>query len=187
MYKYPQFHSGAIYFKDGSRSKSRLNYNFYLGEVQFINPAGDTLSLANENKIKYITINADTFYYNKVYFQLLSGNEQVKLVESQRLTGVSKELLGGYGEKLAGSAVTPLISVNNGKIFTKLEIQKMFKLESKFFIGAKPETFVPINKQNLLKYFAHQQHKIKDYLQQNLIDFNKREDAVKVFSFLQTL
>ncbi len=85
-YSYPAFIYGKVYFRDGTAGSSLLNYNLLAGEVQFINPSGDTLSLANEVTIQYITINEDTFYYDNVYLKLIAENKKAKLAKNERLS-----------------------------------------------------------------------------------------------------
>src|SRR3979490_1611624 len=55
-YKYPDFSNAIIYFKNRAATAAPLNYNLLLGEMQFVDNTGDTLSVANEMDIKYITI-----------------------------------------------------------------------------------------------------------------------------------
>src|SRR5690349_5679866 len=64
-FKYPDFRQGYVYFKDGSEGTGKLNYNMLVNEMQFINPAGDTLALDGVEKIQLLTIGADSFYYDK--------------------------------------------------------------------------------------------------------------------------
>jgi len=51
IYKYPEFTVGMVLIKDGTFASAKLNYNGLLGEMQFIDPRGDTLSLADEKNI----------------------------------------------------------------------------------------------------------------------------------------
>jgi hypothetical protein len=103
------------------------------------------------------------------------------------VAAVTEELLGGYGEKLSGSAVTPLITVNNRNIFNKLEKKPTLLLETRFFIAGKTDSFVPISKKTLLKHFSTHQNKISNYLKENYIRFTEKSDLIKLFSFLQTI
>ena len=66
-YRYPQFKNGTVSFFNASPATAKLNYNFQLGEVQFLNLTGDTLSLANEQTIKQIQIGDNIFYYDVAY------------------------------------------------------------------------------------------------------------------------
>src|SRR5690349_12058475 len=62
---YPHFATGFVYFKDGKISRAPLNYNLLVEEIQFISTDMDTLSIADEATIKLITMNNDSFYYDK--------------------------------------------------------------------------------------------------------------------------
>src|SRR5215210_5503561 len=85
IYRYPNFKEGKVYFLDGGLSVGKLNYNFISEAMQFINPTGDTLSLADEATIKYITIENDTFYYDKGYLEGLINSGSVKLAIKQKI------------------------------------------------------------------------------------------------------
>ena len=61
LLQYPSFVDGTVVFRDGRVVKSRLNYNYFNAQIQFLNAKGDTLTLADENTIKYITIGKDSF------------------------------------------------------------------------------------------------------------------------------
>jgi hypothetical protein len=47
IYQFPEFLQGLVIFKDGKSAPGKLNYNRLRAEIQFIDPKGDTLSLAN--------------------------------------------------------------------------------------------------------------------------------------------
>ena len=66
-FQYPSFIQGKVVFKDGREAVAQLNYNWVLGDMQFINANGDTLSLTNEATLKYITLANDSFFYDKQY------------------------------------------------------------------------------------------------------------------------
>ena len=48
IYHYPQFTNGKIFFRDGTTSQARLNYNYLNGEIEFITQEKDTLAIAKE-------------------------------------------------------------------------------------------------------------------------------------------
>src|SRR5262245_21107643 len=81
IFRYPQFVAGSVYFRDGSVANAKLNLNLINGEMQFISPSKDTLTVTNEVTIKYITIRTDTFYFDKVYVELICGKGTVKLAK----------------------------------------------------------------------------------------------------------
>ncbi len=83
IFYYPEFTKGRVYFKDGSTSSAKLNYSLLVDQIQFIDPKGDTLSLANQTTIQVISIDQDSFYYDKGYLRLVVGNKLVKLAEKK--------------------------------------------------------------------------------------------------------
>src|SRR4051812_28027078 len=56
LYQYPQFADAQVALKNGTSGTVRMNYNQLLGDMQFINGKGDTLSLDNENEVTSIVI-----------------------------------------------------------------------------------------------------------------------------------
>ena len=78
---YPQFKHGTVYFKNGSASAAKLNYNSLTDEMVFIDNKGDTLILTNENTVNYITVDKDIFYYEDGYLrQVMSKDDAVLAV-----------------------------------------------------------------------------------------------------------
>src|SRR4051812_47791376 len=63
-FRYPQFVTGYVYFKNGKISRASLNYNLLNGEMEFIAPGNDTLAIDDEVTIRFIEINSDSFYYD---------------------------------------------------------------------------------------------------------------------------
>src|SRR6185295_15738737 len=51
IFQYSDFKQGVVIFRDGTSAPGKLNYNRLVAELQFIDPKGDTLSLANEKNI----------------------------------------------------------------------------------------------------------------------------------------
>src|SRR3954462_8017796 len=84
-FHYDKFTEGSVFFRDGKRSNASLNYNLLTEEMQFVAPTGDTLAVANEATLKYIVIGNDTFFYDKTYVQLISGNATAKLAKKEIL------------------------------------------------------------------------------------------------------
>src|SRR5688572_13378069 len=79
LFQYPAFVDGVVFFKDGRAVKSRLNYNYFNAQIQFIDGKGDTLTLADENTIKYVIIAKDSFCYDGGYIQMIHQAETVTL------------------------------------------------------------------------------------------------------------
>lgn len=61
LYYYPDFTDGKVYFKDGTKSSGKLNFNTLLNEIQFIDANGATVALADEKSIGFVAIKDDLF------------------------------------------------------------------------------------------------------------------------------
>jgi len=72
-YRYPDFSPGMGIMKNGSVIRERFNYNFLLGEMEFIR-SKDTLILANKKDLRLITVGLDTFYYNNGFMELIRSD-----------------------------------------------------------------------------------------------------------------
>src|SRR5205085_8628445 len=78
QFKYPEFRSGQVVFKDGSIAPAKLNYSYLSGEVEFIGPANDTMSISDDKTplIKDISIDSSLFCFNKDYFEVIAGTRE---------------------------------------------------------------------------------------------------------------
>jgi hypothetical protein len=188
IYRYPAFIIGNVSFKDGRSVDGRLNYNLLIKQVQFIDPKGDTLSLADENTIKHIIINKDTFFYSNEYVRQVASWKTIKLAESDYY----KEFLqrpGSYGLASAATASNTITSLLvQGKKFEINSDQEMVLVRAKkYFIGTKFNEFFPADRKVLLKAFPKHRKNIEGFIEENAIDIANKEDLVKLAGFLETL
>lgn len=188
-FNYPDFISGNVFFKDGTSSQALLNFNLLNEEMQFIDPKGDTLSLANEAIIKYILIDSDTFYYSKGYLELIKGNTLVKLAKKQRLKIGDVRKIGGYDQASSVSAITSYSSLNNGRQVTNLtqRAEVLLSKEITYFLGDNYNHFLPVNKKNIMKMFGKKEVGIEHFLEENKIRFNNVDDLKRLIDFLQKI
>ena len=188
VFLYPAFTMGTVSFRDGRSVAGNLNYNLLIQAIQFIDGKGDTLALADENTIKQISITKDTFYYSDGYVKQFGNWTSVKLAERDFF----KEFVqkpGSYGMSSAATAAHSINSVivqgSTYKLNTDKEVV-MVKAKQ-YFIGNKFNEFVAADKKNLLKLFPKQKKDILDYLDKNAVDFTKKEDLIRLSTFLQWL
>ena len=187
-FRYPQFVAGNVYFKNGAQSAAPLNYNLLNEEMEFINSNGDTLSLDNEATINYITINNDSFFYSKVYLELVAGNPLVKLAKKQRLKIGDVSKIGAYNQSSSSSAITSVTSLYNRAGVTNLAQRADLLLvkETIYYVGDYYNHFLPASKKNVIKMFGRKEDSINNFLQENKTRFNNEDDLKKLINFLQT-
>jgi len=188
QFQYPNFTQGIVFFRDGTASGARLNYNLLTNEMQFIAPKGDTLALMNEATIKYISIGNDTFFYDKAYLQLVSGNPVAKLAKrvTIKVGDIKKE--GGYGGVSSTSAITNYNSIEVDGQAKKLTMQQeiTFRKNTAYYIGDVFNHFMPATKKNVVKMFGKKQNEIEQYLKDNKVLLDKEDDLKALITFLNS-
>jgi hypothetical protein len=186
IFLYPGFTRGIVQFRDGRMNQATLNYNMLIGEMQFINDKNDTLALANELTIKYITIAKDSFYFSGGYLQFISGNASAKLVKKQIIKIVDQEKIGAYDQPTSTGAITSYSSIAGDLKTFKLDVRQdvvLAKLTTYYFAD-KYNNFFKATKKNVLKYFPKKERELSDYVKSNNINFENENDLLKLLAFL---
>lgn len=192
IYYYPAFTNGKVFFRDGSKSIATLNYNRLFDQMLFINPKGDTLALADEKTIKFIVIENDTFYYDEGYIRLFMNNGVVKLAEKQIWVVADVRKIGTYNKATTTFAVQSLSHYTDGTDAAKskeliLSEDILLKKETQYFFGDKYNRFVRTGKNKVLQLFSREDLILENYLKENKVNFNKKEDLEKLAQYIAQL
>ena len=189
LYEYPKFTTGKVFFKTGDSGMAKLNYNRILDEMQFIDPKGDTLNLANAATIRFIRINADVFYYDNGYVKLIKDTNGVKLAAKQTLLLAGKEKIGAYGIPNPTSAIDSYGTLIDAKGVYKLVPREDITLTKKtqYYFGDKYNHFFWATRKNLLREYSKKSGTLNTYLKENEVNFSSREDLEKLLQLLAGL
>jgi len=188
IFFYPQFITGDVVFRDGRKVTAKMNYSSLFDQIMFINPKGDTLALTDENTLKFVALDNDTFYYNAGYIRLVTSNSAVKLAEKKVWEVADVRKIGSHDRPANTFAVTSYSTLTDGFGETRqlvLNEDMVLRKKAKYFIGDKFNHFVPADKKNLLLFFPKNQKSITNYLKENKVDFSNRDDLEKIVVFLQ--
>ena len=189
LYSFPEFRLGNVTLRNGTSADVKLNYNSVFGEMQFIDPKkGDTISLAEEKHIKFVTVEQDTFYFDEVWLQQVSGNNTIKIARKRLLEMTNKEKIGAM--EVAGFGAIETFSKFTGSQHMKDLVAKeklTFTEHITYYFGDRFNNFSKANKKSLLNFYRDQEEKIEAWLKENKIDFSKTEDIKKLFDYLQSL
>jgi hypothetical protein len=191
IYKYPDFSRGKIFFRDNTITEAILNYNYLNGEVEFINPANDTLAIAKHQmlNIQHIILNKDTFYYDDGYLQQILKTPVGRIAKRQMLVILKREKLGAYNQPTSTTNVESMIVFKDAYGSTSTHSVKArenitMTLLNQLFLGDN-YSFLPASRKNLLKMFSSKKSIINNYLDQHHVDFKSTEDLQKLLLFLQ--
>lgn len=188
QYRYPNFTTGTIVFFNGTTVDTKLNYNVLLNEMQFLNPRGDTLALANEYTIRNIKIADDTYLYNpKVGFiEVVNESENVKLGIHPMLIQVRSEKMGGYNQSSGASSITryKTYSDHNGRV-QHLDIKGDILLarNENYYLIDKNNTIHLANKASLLKLYSDHKKVLNEYMKEHKTNFNNKEELKALLKY----
>jgi len=190
IFFYPKFTNGKVYFRDGSKGVATLNYSRLYDQMLFIGPKGDTLALADEKTIKFIVVDQDTFYYDEGYMRLIADNGILKLAEKQIWVVADIKKGGTHGRSTGTVAITSFSTYTDGTDGAKsydliLNEDMVLRKEAQYFFGDEYYHFVRASKKRLLALFSKDQQSIENYLKENKVNFDKKDDLEKLVQFLK--
>jgi len=191
-YQYNNFKPGKVAYNTGMVATAAFNYNFLLDEMHFINPRGDTLSLADEYLIKQVVVAQDTFYYQPKlgYLQLIASYKPAKLVVRQTIQVVRNEKQSGYDQSSAVSAIKQFSFYvdQNGQV-KKLQPKGNVLLvkENNFYIIDQNFKVLPASKTTVLTVFQKSKDQVNTYLKANKVNFKQEPDLKKLLEYCQGL
>jgi len=186
LYEYPDFLIGRVFFRDGRVVEARMNYNRFTDEMFFIRANGDTLVLDNEETIRLINIEKDSFYFNKGFILLVQTNNAIKLGVKHGFRLADKRKSVSYDMMSSISSVQNIRSIEEAGARHRLVAKEqlvLFKTEQYYF-GDKFDFYVLANQKNLSKMFPACNGEIKNYCSKNKIDFGKKTDLDLLLPFI---
>lgn len=186
-YRYPEFVQGRVQFKNGVYSDTKINYNMLMSEMEYIK-SRDTLSIINKKDIRFIVVAQDTFIYDKGFLELIhSGTVEVGLKQYIKLKEVLKK--DSYGTSSSGSATNSYGTLPADGTFYKLAANEdlVFQKTLEFYLASPSDGFIPFTKKNVLQLFPQKTDVIKAYIKSNKVDFDSRDDLLRLAEYLQSL
>jgi len=196
IYQFPVFMPSVVQFKNGSVGRSKMNYNRFSGEIEFLQ-GKDTLELVEKENVKHITQNDSVFYYDIAYGYLLElkRSKTVKLLKREYIRFLDVQNDVGYGGKSSAAAVTnysSLFSNSNsvGSFIGSRALQLtasqdiIYKRGTDYFFGNEKGKFVRADKKGVLNLFPDKKVALSKYLKENDVDFEDQSDLIQLFTYL---
>ena len=165
-----------------------MNYNSLTDEMLFIDPKGDTLALKDEKTVKFITLDKDTFYYYEGYIRLVASNSIVKLAEKQVWEVADIRKIGSYNRPSTTFAITSYSTLTDrfgSSHDLLLNEDLVLRKKANYYFGDIYNHFAPAGKKNLLLLFPKGQNSLANYLKENKVNFDKKDDLQKITQFLE--
>ncbi|HLO81422.1 MAG TPA: hypothetical protein VK166_10705 [Chitinophagaceae bacterium] len=185
-YAYPEFKAGFAHFRNGNLGGSKMNYNYLISEMQFINGA-DTVSVNKAEDIKFIVIEKDTFYYVKGWVRQLATSGEVKLGEKKSLAFSNREKIGAFGTSGGGSSIDAVENVSTvSNIQKSLEAKQMlsFAEYSVFYFADRFGEYRQATKKSLANMFGKNHPGFEKFLEEGKFNYFSETDMKKVYDYL---
>ncbi|HET6543667.1 MAG TPA: hypothetical protein VFG46_24450, partial [Chryseolinea sp.] len=172
IYRFQEFQKGKITYTKGFELDYEfdLNYNVYNETMDFINEAGDTLSIMNMGEIRAIQIGNKTFFheYNSGYYEVLL---RLPVALAFRNQFVLDHIESNNGHQGPGPTVQRGVVATYDRTYVKVF--------SYFFIDQNNEV-KKATRAAVLKMFPGHNTEIKGYLLEHDVDFDSREDLIEL-------
>ena len=185
VFEYPNFVQSEIYFKKGNSGLARLNYNALYGEIQFIDPKGDTLSLDDEAMVRFIVILSDTFYFDKLFVKQVQAFGETRLAKRTFFKLVNSQKLGGFGETTGGSVDT-YDRISSQGTFKDLVAKEVLTLarDSALFLADRYRHLTRVSKKGLQSFYKGKESQLAAYLNENKVNYNDEADVTRLMQFM---
>jgi hypothetical protein len=183
-YRFPAFTDANVKLKNGGAGPSKMNFNLLVCEMQFIDPHGDTLSIAKPQDIDSISLGGSTFFYKDGYQEMIRATNLVKLLVVRKVVYEPIEI-GAMGLRThTGVGIKNYSSLiaNAGEKQLTLNVDIDIAMETTYFLAANDE-MLKVSKTAFLTLFPKNGAAIQGYIKSNKPAFNKEEDIKKLFDF----
>ena len=190
-YRYPQFMTGTVVYRTGVSGAGQLNYNRLLGEMQFIDPKGDTMALADEQNVAHVTIGSNRFYVNpgKGCPEVVADHGGVKLAKQVVLKSMRTEKKVAYGQSSGASSVATVQPYSNNSSVHRIGStgDQMVQEQVSYFLVDQNDRYYLMTKSAVLKVFSKHKKAIEAYLNENPTQFTEEADLRKLIQFCSEL
>lgn len=186
-FRFPEFTTGTVIFKNGSKIEEKLNYNLLVKEMEYLQ-GKDTLAIANENDIQQIIISGKVFIVNKGYLEIIyNGKLSVGMKQYYKLMDVRKK--DPYGDIGSGAATDTYGSLHTESQYYKLSANqdRIFQKVSEYYLCIPAGNCVLFTKQKAKQLYPQKKKSIDVYLKSNKVNFNSGEDLIRFAGYLENL
>ena len=192
-FQFQNFQNGKLYFINGKYAQARMNYCYLRGEVMYIDPKGDTLLIADNNRVNYAEMGKFIFHCDpgNGYMEVVEDCGIVMLTKKHQYKMIGIEKKGAYNNKNEQGSVSNTTSYTDpiSGVTTALPVNNNVVLRpdlSYFFIDINRRSH-KADKHSLLKIFSKNRNAVEKYLKTEHINFEKEEDLRRIIRYCSEL
>jgi len=148
----------------------------------------DTLIIAKKEEINSIVVATDTFYYHDAYLQMIrSGRLSVYVKRGIEIKNILKQGAMGTINRSAASDSYSFVLLGPRSFDMKLADDVVIQQTVGYFYSTSINDFIPFTRKNIIRIMQGNEDEIKNYIKANKIDFESREDLLKLAGFVSDL
>lgn len=188
LYIFDNYLDGRIILNNGRHYTGPININTVTQSVRIISQEGDTIQIESENNVNLVSVGRVLFKkINNSYVQFLNTDGKRSLGLVRKMSIGSEIIAGAYGGTSETSSVSKLGALENKAesrftILSKVANMEYFYNELLYILYK--NKIVLATKRNFQKAFPGQKKLISNYLQENSVDFSKKESVISLFNYL---
>lgn len=192
QYAFEEFTDGTVLFKKGNVSRAKLNYSYLLGELQFIDPTGKIMAIANPQEVNLVTIGNRRFV-NKAgseFMELLvNGDISLCVARKGAVTKLGKSGVG-YGSSTSASSTVKSLELLDYETLndTKAIDNVVVSLDNTYFLLSSGKKTPIKGLKTYLKALPNDKSSfVEKYVEDNKVNFKKESDLIKLTEYCNQL
>lgn len=185
QYLFNRFSEGLVVKKSGEKVVAELNYNIATEEMIFIQD-DSYLALGNLNSIDTVYLNNMVFLPADDKFLELAVTGKIDLlVQFSGTARVAGEDVG-YGSTSETSRVTSMSSITSSGALYQLDLPDNIKISRNitYYVKQDGELERFVNERAFMRLFREKRKQIKEYINENNLDFDNYGDVVQTVAWL---
>ena len=179
---FPQFVEGVVYFKDGGRLDSRLNYSLIWDKLLFMEN-GEVMQVNNADKISHALLAGHVFIpVGDVFYQVIrEGDDGLYFQYHGKLIPAGAPSLYGTTSQTSGA----LSLAEIGVVATKLEMPAQYKVQVEnqylWYRNGKYTPFTTVK--DICNAFPGHEKEIKTFIKEKKIRLRSHQEYLDVLDF----
>jgi len=182
---FPAFQDAELYMRAEGLFKVKMNYNCLTDEMMFIDTKGDTVSLAEPDKIIMAVIDKHVFRYNRSQgFMVAIGTDMIndaELMLKRNIQQGDRRKIGAYGTTSSSTGSVEMVK-QMGTVSLSTTEEATFTNKNDFYLF-KDGKFRAANRAGFLNTYPKHKKEITEYVKQNPVDFKNVNDLQRLFVF----
>ena len=188
LYRFSSFLDGRAILISGPSPKYKMNYNLLSGDMEFLNPEGDTMVLKKTPEVKLVTVGGHVFFLEPThgYIEILI-QQRLALGVKKEFAIARKDVEASNGYTTSSDNTGAVVAFRGNSRSSTSNADLLVQMNNTYFFVDQKNEAHPATKASLMKLFPDDHDKLKSYLKEQHTDFKQKDDLAKVLTFCNGL